>query len=96
MNIEQIDPTMCPFNLQDENLAYLSRGKMRGVAKDLGVSARDVLEMEKRLSAHDASFDGPVAENDEAEIFVPSGYLEDQGPGPEEQIELLQHDHINP
>ncbi len=85
------------FNLRSakKRLGWMNKNEVDGVAKDLGVSARDVLEMEKRLSAHDASFDGPVAENDEAEIFVPSGYLEDQGPGPEEQIELLQHDHIN-
>ncbi len=85
------------FNLRSakKRLGWMNKDEVDGVAKDLGVSARDVLEMEKRLSAHDASFDGPVAENDEAEIFVPSGYLEDQGPGPEEQIELLQHDHIN-
>ena len=85
------------FNLRSakKRLGWMNKDEVDGVAKDLGVSARDVLEMEKRLSAHDASFDGPVVENDEAEIFVPSGYLEDQGPGPEEQIELLQHDHIN-
>lgn len=85
------------FNLRSakKRLGWMNKDEVDGVAKDLGVSARDVLEMEKRLSAHDASFDGPVTENDEAEIFVPSGYLEDQGPGPEEQIELLQHDHIN-
>ena len=53
MNIEQIDPTMCPFNLQGENIAYLSRGKMRGVAKDLGVSPDGVkLELYKRLVFH--------------------------------------------
>ncbi len=85
------------FNLRSakKRLGWMNKDEVDGVAKDLGVSARDVLEMEKRLSAHDASFDGPVAENDEADIFVPSGYLEDQGQGPEEQIELLQHDHIN-
>ncbi len=85
------------FNLRSakKRLGWMNKDEVDGVAKDLGVPARDVLEMEKRLSAHDASFDGTVAENDETDIFVPSGYLEDQEPGPEEQIELLQHDHIN-
>lgn len=85
------------FNLRSakKRLGWMNKAEVEGVAKDLGVSARDVLEMEKRLSAHDASFDGPVADNDEADIFVPSGYLENQSPGPEEQVELLQHDHIN-
>lgn len=85
------------FNLRSakKRLGWMNKAEVEGVAKDLGVSARDVLEMEKRLSAHDASFDGPVADNDEADIFIPSGYLENQSPGPEEQVELLQHDHIN-
>ncbi|MFQ5661332.1 MAG: RNA polymerase sigma factor RpoH [Gammaproteobacteria bacterium] len=84
------------FNLRSakKRLGWMSLGQIDTVARDLGVPAKDVLEMEKRLSAHDASFDGPATESDDAETFVPSGYLEDQRPGPEQEIEQQQHEKL--
>jgi len=81
------------FNLRSakKRLGWMNMEEVDAVAKDLGVSTRDVLEMEKRLSAHDASFDGPVMECDENETFVPAGYLEDNRAGPEQQVEHFQH-----
>ncbi len=85
------------FNLRSakKRLGWMNMEEVDAVAKDLGVLARDVLEMEKRLSAHDASFDGPMMESNENEIFVPAGYLEDHRPGPEEQLEHFQHKENN-
>ena len=65
------------FNLRKakKHLGWLSKEETEAVAEDLGVTARDVTEMEKRLSGHDLSFD-PYPEEDED--FAPATYL----PGP--------------
>jgi RNA polymerase sigma-32 factor len=67
------------------------------VAKDLGVQPSDVIEMEKRLASHDASFDGTAAD-DEDDVVSPALYIEDQRNGPEQQMEMSQNetgDHEN-
>ena len=48
------------------------------IAKDLGVSPRDVIEMEKRLSTHDTAFDTPSDTDEDEESFSPDNYIEDQ------------------
>ena len=47
------------FNLRSakQRLGWMSRDEVSAVARDLGVAECDVLEMERRLSSHDASFD---------------------------------------
>ena len=77
------------FNLRSakKRLGWLNRAEVDAVAKDLGVSARDVMEMEQRLSAWDASFDGSPDMDEEEERFVPAGYLENGSPRPEQQLE---------
>ena len=85
------------FNLRSakKRLGWMNQDEIEAVAKDLGVKAQDVLEMEKRMSASDAPFDGiGRPELDEQEVFAPSGYLEDNRPGPEEEIAHLQHDSM--
>ena len=84
------------FNLRSakKRLGWMNKEEVDAVAKDLGVTARDVLEMEKRMSAHDASFDPPVLD-EETEAFAPAGYLENQSAGPEEEIELLQNETVD-
>ncbi|HEY5566685.1 MAG TPA: RNA polymerase sigma factor RpoH [Gammaproteobacteria bacterium] len=62
------------FNLRKakKHLGWLSREETRAVALDLGVTEREVTEMEQRLSGHDMSFDpGPSDEED----YSPSAYL---------------------
>ena len=80
------------FNLRSakKRLGWMNREEVDAVARDLGVSPSDVMEMEKRLNAWDTSFDGPVDDDDHSEAFVPAGYLEDVNPGPEEQLEMDQ------
>ena len=81
------------FNLRSakKRLGWLNSDEVAAIAEDLGVSAKDVLEMEKRLSSNDASFDGPaLPDSEENELVTPAGYLQDQDPNPEQQIELLQ------
>ncbi len=72
-----------------KRLAWLNKEEVDSVAKDLGVKPHEVIEMEKRLSSYDASFDAPVAD-DEATPFSPAAYLEDKNQGPEEELETIQ------
>ena len=64
------------FNLRKskKSLAWLSDAETKAVAKDLGVSEKEVTEMEKRLSARDALFDPAPAADDER-AFSPAAYL---------------------
>ncbi len=84
------------FNLRSakKRLGWMNNQEVEAVAKDLGVSSRDVLEMEERLSAHDPAYDF-AANDDEDEIgFAPAGYLETLGPGPEQEAEFSQDDEL--
>jgi RNA polymerase sigma-32 factor len=69
------------FNLRrmKKNLAWLSDAETAAVAGELGVEAREVREMERRLSARDLSFDPAPDTGDEESIASPSLYL----PAPE-------------
>ncbi len=62
------------FNLRKakKRLGWLSKDETEAVARDLGVPASEVTEMEKRLAGHDVSFD-PDPEDDEH--FSPMAYL---------------------
>ncbi len=76
------------FNLRKakKNLSWLSHEETEAVAKDLGVSAREVTEMEKRLSARDATFDlGPS--DDEERVFAPAAFLKTEDADPADLVE---------
>ena len=64
------------FNLRKakKSLAWLSASETEAVARDLGVSAKEVTEMEKRLHSRDAIFDPTPDANDERN-FTPAAYL---------------------
>jgi RNA polymerase sigma-32 factor len=64
------------FNLRKakKSLAWLSADETEAVAKDLGVSAKEVNEMEKRLHSRDAIFD-PAPDADDDRNFTPAAYL---------------------
>ena len=67
------------FNLRSakKRLGWLNREEVDEVARDLGVSADAVLEMEKRLSAHDAAYDGHPEGEGSMDYVSPSRYLQD-------------------
>jgi RNA polymerase sigma-32 factor len=67
------------FNLRSakKRLGWMNQAEINQIAKDLGVSPADVLEMEKRLNAHDAAFDGFADTDAENERPAPAAYLED-------------------
>ncbi len=64
------------FNLRKskKSLAWLSHEETKAVADDLGVTPKEVTEMEKRLSARDAIFD-PAPDADDEHSFTPAAYL---------------------
>lgn len=64
------------FNLRKakKSLAWLSADETRAVAEDLGVSEKEVTEMEKRLHSRDAIFD-PAPDGDDERNFTPAAYL---------------------
>jgi RNA polymerase sigma-32 factor len=86
------------FNLRKakKHLGWLSKEETEAVATDLGVTPRDVTEMEKRLSGHDLSFD-PYPEEDED--FAPATYLPSPNSDPAQAVErdnegASEHDRL--
>jgi len=83
------------FNLRSakKRLGWLSQDEVNTVAADLGVAARDVMEMESRLSNHDMSYDpAPEFSDEDSASASPSTYLtdrEDENPGV-----LLEHSDL--
>ncbi len=83
------------FNLRKnkKSLAWLSHAETQALAKDLGVSAKEVTEMEKRLSARDALFDPAPAADDER-VFSPAAYLPAPDSDPAQIVEKTDwHDN---
>lgn len=80
------------FNLRSskKRLGWLSYEEVQTVADDLGVSTKDVLEMEKRMSSTDTAFDAPVDNDDEDFVAAPAGYLEDDRYNPATMVENNQ------
>ncbi len=65
------------FNLRSakKRLGWLNQEEVEAVAEDLGVTPSNVIEMERRLSQPDTSFDLPVDADDEENSFSPAAYL---------------------
>ena len=82
------------FNLRrlKKNLTWLSVEETAAVARDLGVTTGEVNEMEKRLAAHDMSFD-PAPEADEEDSYSPAAYLPAPEADPAEQVENSEWEH---
>ncbi|MDX1506956.1 MAG: RNA polymerase sigma factor RpoH [Woeseiaceae bacterium] len=76
------------FNLRKskKSLAWLSHDETQAVADDLGVSPKEVTEMEKRLSARDAIFD-PAPTTDDDKAFAPAAYLPAPNADPAKLVE---------
>lgn len=78
------------FNLRSakKRLGWMNQAEIDKIAEDLGVAAKDVREMESRLSGHDFSFDAPSdADDDENETVAPVTYLEDYSYDPAGLVE---------
>ena len=83
------------FNLRSKKkrLGWLNQAEVNSVAKDLNVSSKDVLEMEKRLSGQDIGFDLPAGAENDDRAYSPSQYLEDHSNSdPADSLELSDLD----
>jgi RNA polymerase sigma-32 factor len=76
------------FNLRKnkKSLAWLSHAETQAVAADLGVTPKEVTEMERRLSARDAIFD-PAPDADDEHLYTPAAYLPSPNADPAELLE---------
>ena len=81
------------FNLRKakKHLGWLSKEEAEAVAADLGVTTRDVAEMEQRLSGRDVSFD-PDPETEETTTFAPATYLPSPNADPAHSVERNDSD----
>ena len=82
------------FNLRKakKTLAWLSAAETKAVADDLGVSAKEVTEMEKRLHSRDAIFD-PAPDADDERNFTPAAYLPSPDSDPATLVEKADWNH---
>ena len=76
------------FNLRKnkKRLGWMNSQEVQAIAKDLGVTVADVLEMESRLSGRDMAFDAPQ-DADEDEKPAPVAYLIDDHADPYQNLE---------
>jgi len=76
------------FNLRKskKRLGWMNHAEVQAVAKDLGVTTADVLEMEARLSGHDMAFDAPTDADEDAKP-APVAYLVDDNADPYQSLE---------
>lgn len=65
------------FNLRSskKRLGWMNQDEVNTIARDLDVKPEEVLRMERRLSAHDASFNALPGASDE-EAYAPEDYLD--------------------
>jgi RNA polymerase sigma-32 factor len=80
------------FNLRKskKRLGWFTHEEVQKVADELGVSTKDVLQMEARMSSQDAAFD-LTNDDDDASAFAPAQYLEDKSTDVE--MEVIDADH---
>lgn len=81
------------FNLRKfkKNLGWLSETETQTIARELGVSAHEVTDMEQRLSSRDLSFD-PTPDADDDDTYSPSAYLQHPEADPSVAVEREQWD----
>ena len=72
------------FNLRSakKRLSWLTNDEADAVAKDLGVEARVVREMEGRMAGQDTSFDGYAGDDSDTAYQAPAHCLEDSNSDP--------------
>ena len=85
------------FNLRSskKRLGWFSHDEANAVANDLGVTEKDVREMESRLSGQDITFDLRDDDDDDHGSISPSSYLQDRSHEPERLVEESEWEHHN-
>lgn len=76
------------FNLRrkKKRLGWFSDEEVNTVAEELGVTKKDVLQMEARLTYQDNAFDGYDEEDNDNAPVIPANYLESSDPTPEQNL----------
>jgi len=76
------------FNLRrkKKRLGWFSDEEVHTVARELGVTTKDVLQMEARLTYQDNAFDGYDEEDNDNVPVIPANYLESAEPTPEQSL----------
>jgi len=82
------------FNLRKykRSLGWLTVDETQAVARDLGVSAAEVTEMERRLASRDLSYDPAPDADEEDETYSPSAYLPAPDADPAIAVERAEWD----
>jgi RNA polymerase sigma-32 factor len=77
------------FNLRSskKRLGWFSHEEVKNVADTLGVSTKDVLEMESRLSGQDIGFDSSPDDDDDDSYKSPAAYLQYENADPSQALE---------
>lgn len=67
------------FNLRSakKRLGWMNNAEVNAIADDLGVEPKVVRQMEGRLSAQDAAFDGPADDDDDSAWQAPAHSIQD-------------------
>ncbi len=75
------------FNLRKnkKRLGWFTHDEVQKVAEELGVSTKEVLQMEARMSSQDQAFD-VSADDDESGSFAPVQFLEDKSTDVERDV----------
>lgn len=81
------------FNLRSskKRLGWLNEQEAQAMADDLGVSKKTVYDMEGRLTASDAAFDGFADDDDDSMAFHPSDYLKNSADDPALAVEKANY-----
>jgi RNA polymerase sigma-32 factor len=84
------------FNLRSskKRLGWFSKEEVDAVARDLGVPAATVLEMESRLAGQDVAFDAQADDDDDV-APAPAAYLADSRFEPAAQLEASNWEEDN-
>ena len=77
------------FNLRSskKRLGWLNQAEVNDVADTLGVTSKDVMEMEKRMNGIDMGFDLAPGQEDDDNAYSPSLYLKNDQLDPLETLE---------
>lgn len=76
------------FNLRKakQRLGWFNQEEVEAVANDLGVTPKDVMEMESRLSNYDMAFDTSSTDSDDDDYTAPAYYLQSDAATPEDTV----------
>lgn len=85
------------FNLRKQREALIRAGidpTAENIAKELDVSTAEVVEMQKRMSAPDASLNAPLGSDDGGSQRTRMDLLEDEQGGPEDMVSGEEFKHL--